>query len=158
MVMDNVPRSVTWDAPEHHHVEKSADWFFVLTILTVAVVIAAVLVGNYLFAILCGVAGITLAIAAGRPPRIIPFAVTARGVRVGDSLFPYTTLTAYHIDEDHVRGPQLLVLSKQRFMPLIVLPIPAEYVDDIEDVLQGRLAEDYLEESFFQVALEAIGV
>ena len=155
--MYNVPRSVTWDAPEHNHVEKSADWFFALAVLAIAAVVAAVLVGNYLFAVLCGVAGIVLAVAAGKPPRIIPFAVTARGIRIGATLFPYTTLASYHIDEDHARGPQLLVLSQRHFMPLLVIPIPEEYIDEIESILQERLAEDYLEESFFQIMLEAVG-
>lgn len=155
--METVPRSITWDAPEHHHIDKNADWFFALSIITVALVVSAVFFGSYLFAIVCGVGGAVMAISASKRPRIIPFAVTARGVRVGESLYPYQTLEAYHIDEEDPRGPQLLVMSKRHFMPLIILPIPEEYIDDIEDIMRDRLAEDFIEESFFNKLLEFLG-
>ncbi len=155
--MDSIARSVTWDAPEHHHIEKGGDWFFSLLIITIAVVIAAVFFSNLLFAILCGVGGGVLAIAASKRPKIIPYAVTVRGIRIGEALYPYTTLRSWHIDEDNPRGPQLLVLSKKYFMPLLVLPIPEEYVDDIEDIIAERLGEEFIEETFFNMFMEFLG-
>ena len=29
-------KAVTWEAPEHHHIEKRSDWFWVLGILAIA--------------------------------------------------------------------------------------------------------------------------
>jgi len=150
-------RSVSWEAPEHYQGEKSGDWFFALTIITVSVVIAALFFGNTLFALLCAVGGGVLAIAASRPPRIIPFVISVRGIKVGDELYPYTTLRSFHIDEDDPRGPHLLVLSQKHFMPLLVIPIPEEYIDDIEDILAPRLADEFLEEPLFQKLLEFLG-
>ncbi len=155
--MDSIARSVTWEAPEHHHIEKGGDWFFALLIITIAVVVAAIFFGNFLFAILCGVGGGVLAIAASKPPQIIPYAVTVRGIRIDEALYPFTTLRSWHIDEDNPMGPQLLVLSQKYFMPLLVLPIPEEFVDDIEDIIAERLAEEYMEESFFNKLLEFLG-
>jgi hypothetical protein len=78
-------------------------------------------------------------------------------VRVADLLYPYTTLESYHIDEDDVRGPQLLIMSQKHFMPLLVLPIPEEYIDDIEEILSLRLPEEFLEEPLFTKLLELVG-
>ncbi len=150
-------KAVTWDAPEHHHIEKGSDWYLALAIIVVSVVVAAVLFGNILFALLLLVAGATMAIAASKHPRIIPFAVTIRGLRIGDEIFPYTTLKAYHIDEEDPRGPQLLVLSKHKFMPLLVVPLPADYVDEVEDILRDRLAEKFLQEPLSMKILELFG-
>ena len=155
--MEPQARSVAWEAPEHHHVEKGGDWFFALSIVTISAVVAAIFFGNFLFAVLCGVAGATLAIAASQPPRIIPFAVTVRGIRVDDALYPYTTLRSFHIDEEDPRGPQLFVMSQKYFMPLLVLPIPEEYIDDIEDIMMGRIEEEFIEEPFFNKLLEFLG-
>lgn len=155
--MEPTARSITWDAPEHHHIDKGGDWFFALLILTVAVVLAAVLLGNVLFAIVCGISGGTLAIAASKRPKIIPYGVTVRGIYVGDVLYPYTTLRSWHIDEENIRGPQMLLMSQKYFMPLLVLPIPEECVDDIEDIIAERLPEEYIEESFFNKLLEFLG-
>ena len=155
--MEPSPRSVTWEALEHHHVEKGNDWFFALTIIIIAFVIVAILFNNVLFALLIGVAGGALAVSAAKRPSIIPYAVTVRGVKVDDRLYPYATLESYCIDEEDPRGPQLLLKSERMIMPLIILPIPADHIDDIESILEERLEEEELEESLFVKILELFG-
>ena len=152
-----MPRSITWEAPEHHHVEKGNDWFFALAIIVVAIVIVAILLNDVLFALLAGLAGGALAVSAAKRPSIIPYAVTARGVRVDDHLYPFSEIGSYHIDEDDPRGPQLLLKAEKKIMPLIVLPIPAAYVDEIEDILKERVAEEFLEEPLLMKILELFG-
>jgi hypothetical protein len=155
--MDNQVRSVTWEAPAHHHTEKSADWFFAFGIIATALVIVLLMVGNPLLALLLAVGAGALGLVTSRPPNIIPYAVTIRGVRIDDTFFPYTTLQAYHIDENDPRGPQLLILSEKHFMPLLVIPIPEEYIDEIEDIMGPRLEETFLEESIFHKLLDYLG-
>jgi hypothetical protein len=155
--MQPAPRAITWEAPEHHHQEKGGDWYLVLAIIVIAAVIAAIIFGNTLFALLLVVAGLSLAVASAKKPSIIPYAVTIRGIRIDDRLYPYSTLKGYHIDEEDVKGPQLLVLSKRRFMPLLVLPLPPEYIDDVEAIMRDRLAEQLLEEPLFMKVLENFG-
>jgi hypothetical protein len=123
----------------------------------VALVIAAIFFGNFLFAILCGLGGATLALGASRKPKIVVFEVSVRGVRIGDQLYPFTTLRSWHIDEENPWGPQLLVMSQKYLMPLLILPIPEEYIDDIEDIIAERLPEAYIEESFFSKLMEFAG-
>lgn len=151
------PRAITWEAPEHHHVEKGNDWFFVLAIIIMALVVVAILFDNVLLALLIGVAGGALAVSAAKGPSIVPYAVSVRGIKVEDRLHPFASLDSYHIDEDHPRGPQLLVKSKERFMPLIVMPIPADHVDDIEELLKEKLEEEELIEPFLVKLLEVFG-
>jgi hypothetical protein len=155
--MEQTPRSVTWEAPEHHHIEKGNDWFFALAIIVVAIVIAAVLFNNVLFALLLGLAGGALAVSAAKRPSIIPYAVTVRGIKVDDRLYPHSTLESYHIDEDDPRGPQLLIKASQKLMPLIVMPIPPDHIDDIEAILSEKLAEEELHEPLFVKILELFG-
>jgi hypothetical protein len=120
-------------------------------------VLAAILLGNILFALLMAVAGLALAISATKRPAMIPYAVTIRGIRIGDELYPYSTLETYYIDEEGPKGPQLLVKAQHKIMPLLVLPLPPEYVDDIEDILAERLPEEKLEEPLFVKILEILG-
>jgi hypothetical protein len=155
--MEQTPRSITWEAPEHHHVEKGNDWFFALAIIVVALVIVAVVLNNVLIALLIGLAGGALAVAAAKRPSIIPYAVTVRGVKVDNELHPYGELDSYHIDEEDPRGPQLLLKSEKKLMPLIVMPIPVAYIDEIEDILMERLPEEHLEEPLLIKILELFG-
>jgi len=70
---------------------------------------------------------------------------------------PYSTLESYCIDEEDPRGPQLLVKSERFVMPLIILPIPVDHIDDIESILEEKLEEEELEESLFVKILELFG-
>jgi hypothetical protein len=156
-VMEQTPRAITWEAPEYVYNEKRADWYVVLVIIFGSLVVASVLFNNVLFALLVGVAGGALAVSAARKPRVISFAVSVRGVMIDDQLFPYSTLKAYHVDEDHEHGPKLLVLSKRRFTPIFVIPIPKEYIDDIEEIMVGKLEEKLLQEPLMFKVLEKFG-
>jgi len=155
--MEETVRGITWEAFEHHHGEKTSDWFWVLGIITVGVTVAAIVLGNTLLGILIGISGALMGILAGRKPKIITYAVTLRGLRVEDRLYPYSTLHSFYIDEEHYVGPQLLVKSEKILMPLIVMPIPEEYIDDIEDIVASRLPEEHLEEPFANKLLEFFG-
>lgn len=155
--MNEAVRAITWEAPEHHHIEKKPDWFWILGIIAVSGAIAAFFFGNFLFAILILVGATSLGLVALRRPRIVPFSVSTRGIRVDDTLYPYSTLDVYHIDNTTHEHTQLLIRSKKLYMPLIVMPIPEEYTDDIHDILEERLREEELEEPFMNVLLEFFG-
>lgn len=150
-------RAVTWDAPEHHHVEKNGDWFWILGIVTIVATVSAIFFGNFLFAILILIAGTVMGLVANQIPQIIPFAVSTRGLRVGSVLYPYSTLECFYLDEDHELGPQLLARSSRLFMPLIIMPVPEEYLHEIEAILESRLPEEHLEEPIANKLLEIFG-
>ena len=155
--MEPTARSVTWEAPEHHHVEKGNDWYFAVMIIVAALVIVAVLFEDPLFALVIGLAGGALAVSAAKRPSIIPYAVTVRGVKIDDRLYPFSTLESYAINEEDIKGPQLLLKSERKLMPLIVLPIPTNHIDDIESILKEKLPEEDLEEPLFIKVLELFG-
>ncbi len=155
--MESTPRSITWEAPEHHHVEKGNDWFFALAIIVTAIVVVAILFNNVLLALLLGLAGGALAISAAKRPSIIPYAVTVRGVKIDDRIYPFATLESYAIDEENFHGPQLLIKSDHKLMPLLVMPIPPDHIDDIEAILKEKLIEEDLEEPLFVKILELFG-
>ena len=155
--MEPALRSITWEAPEHHHIEKGNDWFFALAIIVLSFVIMGILFNNVLFALLLGLAGGALGVSAAKRPYIIPYAVTVRGVRIDERLYPYSTLESFHIDEDDQKGPQLLLKTHQRLSPLLVLPIPVDHIDDIDHLLKEKLEEEELVEPFLIKVLELFG-
>ncbi len=155
--MEPAVRGVAWEAPQHHHVEKGNDWFFALAIIVVALVVAAIVLDNVMMALLLGIAGGVLALSAAKRPAVVPYAVTVRGVKVEDELFPYTVLQSFCIDEEDPRGPQLFIRTSRRSIPLLVLPIPVDHIDDIDDILKEKLPEELLHEPFFLKVLELFG-
>lgn len=150
-------QSITWEAPEHNHAPKRADWYIALALITGAFAFAALLLGNLLLALLSFVAGGTVGLVAAKPPRIIPYAVTTRGVRIDDELYPYSTLESFAIEEEDAQ-PKLLLKSEKLLMPLLVLPLPAEKVEAVEELVAARLPEDDLTEPFYMPILERLGL
>ncbi len=156
-VMDESIRAITWEAPEHHHVERGSDWFWILGIIAVCGAVAAFFFGNYLFSLVILLSAGVMALRVVKPPRVVPFMVGKRGIRAGERLFPYGALESFCIDEEDERGPQLLVKSNRLHMPLIVMPIPEEHLEDIESLLRERLPEEELHEPLGNKLLEWLG-
>lgn len=148
---------VTWEAPAHHHIEKGSDWFWALWIVALSVAGAAFFFDNLLLGLLIVIAASIMSYIANREPEIIEYAVTTRGLRVGDKLYPYSTLDAFYIDEDAPNGPELLARSKRLLLHMIVMPIPVQHIEDIEDVIETRLPEEHLEEPLATKLLEFFG-
>ena len=149
--------TITWEAAEHHHVEKKGDWYWALGIIAVVGATIAIIFGNILFAIVIALGAVVMTIVSLREPAVIPFAITPRGMRIDDRLYPYATLESFCIDEDAPRGPQLLLKSRSMLQPLIIIPLPEEAVEEIDDMLAERLPEEHIEESLAHHLLEFLG-
>lgn len=141
---------------EHHHFEKTVEWYIILAIFTVAFAFSAFYLGNFLLGVLIVISGLVLAVAATRAPRELTHIVSVRGIKIGHSFYPFKELRAYHIDEEHRHGPHLMVVTKHKFSPMLVIPLPEHLIDDIEDILIERIPEEDLEEPFFNVMLEIL--
>ena len=150
-------RALSWEATEHHHEDRSNDWYWALGVVVVAAIGVSIVFGNFLFAVVLLLGAATIAIFAMRGPLAVEYTIGPRGIRIGNELFPYTTLESFYIDEDGPRGPELLLKSERLFMPLIIVPLPPEYIDAVDDMLGERLDEEHLEESFFNRLLEFFG-
>lgn len=155
-MVENV-RAIAWEAPEHNHIEKTGDWYWILGILATAGSVASMIFNNVLFGIVILLGAMTMFITGNRKPRIIEFEVSASGIRIERDYYPYATLEAYFIDEESPLVSQLIVRSKKLLMPLLILPIPEEYTADIEHLVGARLIEEHMEEPFSHRVLEFLG-
>ncbi len=147
---------VVWEAPEHHHVEKNSDWYWILGIVAVAGAVLSLLFNNVLFAFFILIAAFTAALHAERKPRTMHFAISQRGIVANDKLYPFSSLDSFWI-EDHEHHPEILIKSSHFFMPYIILPIGNNDPDDIHSVLAQFLPEVEHHETALHKALEYFG-
>jgi len=155
--MSDGARSIYWEAPEHYQEEKSSDWFWMLGIAAIAGSVVSIIFHNVLFAIVILLAATTMFIVAHQKPRTIPFEVSLRGMRIDKTFYPYATLESYYLDEENHIDPKLIIKSKKTFVPLLIIPIPDQYIDDIETVVSSKLPEEFLEEPLPHQLLEFFG-
>ena len=155
---ENTINSVTWEAYDHYHERPSSDWYWIVSIITISLTVATIILGNVLLAILIAVAGAVLILVSTKDPEVVPYAVTTRGIRIAGRLYPYSTLESFCILEEDEEMPMLLVKSQRWFMPLLIIPLPAEYLDEVEDLIATRLPEELMEEPIVHRFLELLGL
>lgn len=132
--------AITWEAVEHHHAERGSDWYWALGIVAVSTALTALLFGNFLFALLIVVAAGTMALVAMREPKVVEFALTDRGIRADDVLYPFKSINAFWVDQTEEEGHVLFVDTARITNPDLIVPL-GEAVDP-EDVREFLLAHD----------------
>ncbi len=147
---------LTWTAPEYAHEKKSPDWYWALGIIVIALAITSYIIGNILLSFLILIAGFTIALYGTRHPETLECTLNKTGVRVNNTLYPYSSLEAFGVDETRV--PAYFVLkSKKTFMPLIAIPIENIDPEDIRVFLEAKLKEEDLHEPVSQRIMEYLG-
>ena len=90
--IDQLPASISWQAPEYVYTKKSPDWYWAVGIVTVGFFVVAIIFNNFLFGGFMLLGGFTIALYGARPPRIISFSLSVEGVRIENRVYPYESL------------------------------------------------------------------
>jgi hypothetical protein len=139
-------------------VDKGAEWYWALGLITIALAVAAIMFNNMLFAVFWLVAGFALALFAARKPKLVKFAVTQRGVRVDESLYPFQSLESFAIDElspNHT--PKLILQPKTKFAMRVIIPLESVDADHVHDFLREFLPEEDHVEPLSHRVMEWLG-
>ncbi len=137
------PFTIEWEAPEHEHKQRSADWFWATGILTISAAVASFIFGNVIFGIFILLAAFSLALFINREPEIISVHIDERGVTRGNLHYPYSTLEAFWIDTEHAH-PKIMLRSKKSFLPLIIIPLnPESDAESVAEALAKHLTEEH---------------
>lgn len=150
-------KAIEWEALEHHHEPKKGDWFWVLGIIALSGAVTAVLMENILLAIVILIGAAVMSMLAMRPAQMVRYGLNQRGIKIDNSFYPYTTLESFYIEDDPIMGHQLLLKSQKLLMPLLILPLPEDDVEEIERILAERIPEEHLEEPLANKILEFFG-
>ena len=150
---------IEWQSLNHQHAEKSADWYWILGIVSVAGAILSFYFGNILFGIFILIGALTLGLIAARKPREINIKVTPRGIITGNFEYPYVNYRSFWIEDDHMHGSRILLHSLSTFLPLISIPIAEEVdLDHLRDIINDYLDEEFLRESAIHRLFDRLGI
>ena len=114
------PAIIEWNAPAHHHFDRSPDWYWAVGIISFTAAALAFIFGNVVFGILILVGTLALVLHTRMIPKINHYQINDRGVVIGDILYPFLTLESFWIDTLHPE-PKILLKSEKFFMMSIVM-------------------------------------
>lgn len=157
--------SLSWQAPEYYHEPKSSDWFWAVGIIAASIALLCFIYSNFILGILTIIAAFSIMVHANRPGPMRSFTLTVKGIKVDKKFYPYNTLDTFWIDTHEIEHEEhgsllfgkLLIKSKKRLMPLIVIPIEELHPDEIQEFLSIFLEEEELIEPLGQKLIEYLG-
>jgi hypothetical protein len=130
---------VQWQAPEYVQERRSPWWFIIFWVVTVAHMAAAIFVMKSIsFAVLVPAMAAALMIYSHRPPRMLNYVLSSKGVYINEKLHPMSEFRSFGVLTDE-SIPSLMLIPTKRFRPGLTLHFPDEYGEVIVDVLGSRL-------------------
>jgi hypothetical protein len=148
-----MPRAVIfeWEGTDYAFEEKGADWYWALGIIATAAIIASVLFGNILLALVILAASISIGLIAARQPRIHRFTITDDGVAIDDTLYFFKDILSFSILEyiDPKLPPSLSLKTRHILAPHLLIPIVGYDPIEIYEYVAIHVDEGRHEESVF---------
>ena len=137
---------IEWETLEYEHRERSSNWYWVVGLVALVLVIGSIVMKNFLLAILVLLGAFTLMLYARRHPRRMRVVVSRRGIQVRNSLFPYHTLRSFWLHDEEDEPRKIIIRSEKLFMPHIHLPL----ADDLDHEALRAFLLDFLPEEPYQ--------
>lgn len=137
----NLPETepIQWQAPEYVQ-ERRSPWWFIGFWLVVAVLmaLAAFAMKSISFAVLVPVMAAALMIYSHRPPRMISYVLSPKGLYINEKLHPLGEFRSFGVAQDE-SIPGLSLIPVRRFRPSLTVHFPVEAGEAIVDMLGSRI-------------------
>ena len=128
-----------WQATEYIDHERTSQWYIILAIIVLAFITLAIFVFNSItFAILIPVMLVSLVVYVRRPPSILNYILSRKGLHVNDHLFIYDQFKAFGIVA-HEGTHSVVLLPRKRFQVSQTVYFPEEVGEPLVDMLAARL-------------------
>src|SRR3989344_7467453 len=144
--------SISWNTVEYHHTEKTADWYWIVGIITVSIALISIILNNIIFAILIIVSSFTLSLFASKKPETVVVEINASGVTFGKTHYPYKNLDSFWVETREIQ-PKIILKSKKLFMPFIIIFIEDIPHEKVRETLLRHLPEEEHVEPFLEKLL-----
>jgi hypothetical protein len=134
--------AVRWTASEYIAHQKGLEWYGLLALGIVAVVLLTFLITREIIStVVVGVVGIMFGIFAARPPQVLEYVVDHTGVHVGPKFYPYGRFRTFSVLQEGGMHA-ILLMPLQRFgMPLTIYYEPKDE-DGIIEVIGNNLPHE----------------
>lgn len=121
----------SWETPEFETKTKRKDWYWIVGIVAVVLIILALILKNYLFAFLIGIGAFLMIHLSTKEPLPMEVQISKRGIKIHENLYTFESMNAFWIKENKKQERVLLILSDQETAPLVSITIN-EMIDVME--------------------------
>ncbi|MCF7835736.1 MAG: hypothetical protein K9M15_01300 [Candidatus Marinimicrobia bacterium] len=143
-------KPIKWRCLEYEYHPKTSDWFWFVASGVLIIVITAILMKNFLFAVIAVLAGFILTILGTKKPQEIEFCISGKGVEIGEKIYPYKELDAFWVNYNPPIKKELILKSKKKLVGLVKIPLDHTDPNMVRKNLSRVLKEEEIEESLVE--------
>ena len=129
---------MNWEAEEYIQAEKNGGWYLGLVVVTAVLVLASVLLRWWTFTVLIVLSAVALVIYAKRPPRMLHYSLTSKGLSEGNRLYSYEDFRSFGVLMEGAK-PAIVLTPRKRFSPRVTVYFPEERGEEIVDAFGAKL-------------------
>jgi hypothetical protein len=148
---------ISWRALEYKRKEKTADWYWAVILIALAIVVTSIIIHNVFFAILVTISTVILLSFSIVAPRSVEISINQKGITVEKERYPFATLESFWIDTTDEENQKILLKSKKLIMPLIIIPLEEHNHLDVREFLLQYLPEAEIHEPLSKKIMERLG-
>lgn len=128
-----------WQGPEYAEHDRDKKWYVIFAFVTILLMGASIfLIQSITFTILIPVMAAALFIYVRRPPQMISYTLSRKGLHVGDKMYGYGELKAFAINST-TGAHSVILIPRKRFQMAVVAYFPEEVGEPLVDMLAARL-------------------
>ncbi|MEI6478982.1 MAG: hypothetical protein WCO18_01680 [bacterium] len=150
---------IFWETYEFQYKKKTADWFWAVGIVSIAIAVIAIIYGDSLFALFIVIAG-TLSIFTGnKEPKMLEVRINDKGISVDSTLYPFQDIKTFWVEDNKNSVPKLILRIERFINPIVVLTIETDYAEpsDVRNHLLNYVPEDKTPEPVSHKIMEYLG-
>lgn len=129
---------VNWEAREYIEYKKNAGWYVGLAVVVIALCALAIWLQWWTFLALVIVASIALLTYTARPPRLLHYSLTEKGLTEGNNLYKFEDFRSFGVQKEGNHF-SIVLMPKKRFAMRVVVYFPEAEGEQIVDVFGARL-------------------
>jgi hypothetical protein len=135
-----------WKFPEYEEHERGISWFITAGIVSVAFLTYAIIVSNFLFAIIIVIVDLIILIQINRKPDRVDFKITEEGLVIGTSFTPFSNISKFWIIYNPPKVKTLYINFKSTIRPDITIPLENKNPLRVRETLLKFIEEDFEKE------------
>lgn len=145
-----------WEGKEHEFDDKPAEWYWALGVVSVASIIASILFGNYLLAVVLLTAAFAIGLQAAKEPGVHQFKLSEDGLMIDHRLYKFSIMHSFSMFEhiDPKQAPILSIKTNSILAPHFLIPLEGINADAMYAFLFAYIDEGEHKETLIDRAVD----
>ncbi|MBQ3306546.1 hypothetical protein IJH02_03920 [Candidatus Saccharibacteria bacterium] len=148
---------ISWEAQEYVQRSKNAGWYVGLVFIGLALAAGALFLGWWSFAILIVVSVFALIVYTVRPPRVLKYTLSDRGLAEGSRIYEYKNYKSFGVlkDGEHFA---IVLTPRKRFSGRVTVYFPENQGEAIVDAFGARLPMEEVKLDFIDKLIKFLRI